>query len=185
MQPQQGISIAIIRDPKFELQQENRENKDVTLLTRNYQNLENLIYLIESSGQKTDANYLRLAKLNRLKVLMELSINMVGRNYKDISTDERNKLEMQANRYHATYPLPGEEMPLYDVNEKGKKCIRLPIIIVKNEGAALIDINKKFRIDPNHFLKLYTNKLVDHAEDTTGLKFDNITVTIPSMLIIY
>jgi hypothetical protein len=99
MQPQQGISMAIISDPKFELQHDNRENKDVTLLTKNYQNLENLISMIENSGEnKSDGDYLRLAKLNRLKVILELCMSMVGRKYNEIGTDERKKLEMQANR---------------------------------------------------------------------------------------
>ena len=101
---------------------------------------------------------------------MELSMKMVGRNYKDIGNIERNSLEMQANRFNTTYPLPGEEKPLEEINEKGVRQLRMPLKIVQEDGLAKIDINAKYRIDPSEFLTIYTNKLINHAQDSTGLQ---------------
>jgi hypothetical protein len=176
MQPKNGINMAIIKDSKSNgedlLDPKNlNKNNEVTLLTKNYQNLEELVAYLEENSDKNEQNDLKLAKINRLRVLMELSMSMIGRKYKDINTDERKRLEEKADRFRTIYPLPGEEIPLYELNdETGKKQLRLPIKIVKEDGAAKIDINQKFRIDPNDFLALYANKLIDHAQDSTGLK---------------
>lgn len=174
MRPEQGISMAIIRDPKPTDGQHSGNSDDkqreVTLLTKNYQNLEYLVTCIEDNPNMDDKDHLRLAKLNRLKVLMELSMNLVGRKYYDIKTDDRNKMELQANRFHTTYPLPGEEIPLEEIDENGKRRVRLPIKIINEDGIAKIDINNKHIIDPNEFLTLYTNRLVIHAQDSTGLQ---------------
>ncbi len=73
-------------------------NENQVLLKTNYQDLENLINTL--TVDNSDENYLKIAKLNRLKVLMELSMKMVGRKYKEISDEERNILETEANRFH-------------------------------------------------------------------------------------
>ena len=56
----------------------------------------------------------------------------------------------------------------------------MPLKIVSKEGVAKIDINDNYQIDPSEFLTLYTQKLVDYAQTTTGLKFTNITLAIPA-----
>ncbi len=117
-----------------------------------------------------DSNYLKIAKLNRLKVLMETSMKIVGRPYNDISNEERNTLELEANRFHTTYPLPGEEVLLEEIDENNETHVRMPLKIVQEDGMAKLDVNDNYRIDPGEFLTLYTNKLVNHAEETTGLK---------------
>ena len=148
MQPEQGINMAIIRDPKNQsAENQQLQKNEVTLLTKNYQNLEDLVNYIENKLIPSDNDYLHLAKLNRLRVLMELSLAMVGRNYFDISTDERNKLEFQANRFHNTYPLPGETQSLQETDEK--KLLRMPLKIVKEDGVPKIDISNRYIIDPN------------------------------------
>ena len=179
MEGKDGINMAIIKgvsseyndDPNLSQSQRNKmrgEKNEQVLLKQNYQNLEELIgHLMVDDA---DENYLKLAKLNRLKVLMELSMKMVGRNYKDIGNIERNSLEMQANRFNTTYPLPGEEKPLEEINEKGVRQLRMPLKIVQEDGLAKIDINAKYRIDPSEFLTIYTNKLINHAQDSTGLQ---------------
>ncbi len=179
MEGKDGINMAIIKgvsseyndDPNLTQSQRNKmrgEKNEQVLLKQNYQNLEDLInHLMVNDA---DENYLKLAKLNRLKVLMEMSMKMVGRNYKDIGNIERNSLEMQANRFNTTYPLPGEEIPLEEINEKGVRQIRMPLKIVQEDGLAKIDINAKYRIDPSEFLTIYTNKLINHAQDSTGLQ---------------
>jgi hypothetical protein len=179
MEGKDGINMAIIKgvsseyndDPNLTQAQRNKmrgEKNEQVLLKQNYQNLEDLInHLMVNDA---DENYLKLAKLNRLKFLMELSMKMVGRNYKDIGNIERNSLEMQANRFNTTYPLPGEEIPLEEINEKGVRQIRMPLKIVQEDGLAKIDINAKYRIDPSEFLTIYTNKLINHAQDSTGLQ---------------
>ena len=101
---------------------------------------------------------------------MELSLKMVGRKYKEIGDDERTTLELEANRFQSTYPLPGEEEPIYEDGENGDTILRMPLKIVHEEGEAKIDINNKLRIDPVDFITLYTNKLVNHAQDSTGLE---------------
>ena len=179
MEGKDGINMAIIKgvsseyndDPNLTQSARNRmrgEKSEQVLLKQNYQNLEDLIgHLMVNDS---DENYLKLAKLNRLKVLMELSMKMVGRNYKDIGNVERNSLEMQANRFNTTYPLPGEEHPIEEINEKGVRQLRMPLKIVQEDGLAKIDINAKYRIDPSEFLTIYTNKLIHHAQDSTGLQ---------------
>ena len=174
-----GINMAIIKgvsseydaDPNLTQSARNRmrgEKDEQILLKQNYQNLEELISHLMISDN--DENYLKIAKLNRLKVLMEMSMKMVGRKYKDIGNVERITLEVQANRFHTTYPLPGEEKPLFEINEKGAKVIRHPLKIVQEDGMAKIDINAKYRIDPSEFLSIYTNRLINHAQDSTGLQ---------------
>lgn len=178
MEGKNGINMAIIKggstdfenNPNLsELEKTKLRNEpdDQVLLRQNYQNLEGLInHLME---KETDENYLKLAKLNRLKVLMELSMKMVGRKYKDIGNQERNTLDLQANRFHTTYPLPGEETALEEIDENGNKTARMPLKVVSEDGAAKIDVNDKYRIDPSEFLKIYTTKLINHAQDSTGL----------------
>ena len=165
MEGKNGINVAIIKgDPNQGLTSEDEK----VLLKKNYQNLEELIQTL--MADQRDDNYLKLAKLNRLKVLMELSMKMVGRKYKDIKNDERNTLELEANRFHTTYPLPGELVPLEEVDAKGVKRTRMPLKIVDEDGAAKIDINAKYRLDPSDFITLYTKRLINHAEDSTGLQ---------------
>lgn len=176
MEGKNGVNMAIIKDVIIESDLENiegepSEKREAILLRKNYQNLEELIHhLMSQPDADSDSNYLKLAKLKRLKVLMEMCMKMVGRKYNDIGQEERGNLELEANRYHSTYPLPGEEIPLEEVDEQtGKRQSRLPIKIVQEEGAAKIDINTQFKIDPAEFLKIYTSKLINHAQDSTGL----------------
>lgn len=180
MEGKNGINMAIIKDKSGQGEnlrgsledggaiKLNNKNDEQVLLRQNYQNLEDLINTLMEKD--SEDNYLKLAKLNRLKVLMELSMKMVGRKYKDISKDERNTLDLQANRFHTTYPLPGEEISLEETDENGKKRIRMPLKIVNEDGAAKIDINDKFRIEPSEFIKIYSSKLINHAQDSTGLE---------------
>lgn len=168
MEGNNGVNMAIIKsknknsDPSSKL----KANEEV-LLRKNYQNLEELISIMIEKGN--DENYLKLAKLYRLKVLIELATKMIGRKYKDISDDERNALDMHANRFHTTYPMPGEEQPLEELDEDGRVQTRLPLKIVQHDTMAKIDLNDKFLIDPADFLKIYTNKIIDHAHETSGL----------------
>ena len=128
---------------------------------------------------------------------------MVGRTYQDISNEERSNLELEANRFHTTFPLPGEELLSEETNEKGEKQLRMPIKIVQVDGLVKIDLNNFYQIEPNDFLQMYTRKLFNHAQESTGLKlfffylkfsldqenlnydiqnirFDNVTVAIPA-----
>jgi len=172
-----GVNMAIIKDvineselENFDSSQNPDEKREAILLRKNYQNLEELIqHLMSQPDADSDANYLKLAKLKRLKVLMEMSMKMVGRKYNDIGNEERSTLELEANRYHSTYPLPGEEMPLEEVDDQGVKRVRMPIKVIQDEGAAKIDVNAQYKIDPAEFLKIYTSKLINHAQDSTGL----------------
>lgn len=178
MQGKDGVNMAIIKDVIREEDNTDPNNLDpnhipegkreAILLRKNYQNLEELIQHLLAQPE-SEENYLKLAKLNRLKVLMEMSMKMVGRKYKDIGNEERSTLEMEGNRYHSTYPLPGEEKPLEEEDENGKKRIRMPIKVVQDGGAAKIDVNAQYKIDPSEFLKIYTSKLINHAQDSTGL----------------
>lgn len=168
MEGNNGVNMAIIKANNKESDNKtNTENDDQILLRKKYQNLEELISGLMQKG--SDENYLKLAKLYRLKVLIELAMKMVGRKYKDISNDERNALEMHANRFHTTYPMPGEEQPLEELDENGNTRTRLPIKIVQHETLAKIDLNDKFIIDPADLLKIYSNKIIDHAHESTGL----------------
>lgn len=192
MEGKNGVNMAIIKDVIVESELEDMddvggglppvavgsgsggEKREAILLRKNYQNLEELIHhLMSLPDADSDATYLKLAKLKRLKVLMEMCMKMVGRKYNDIGNEERSALEIEANRYHSTYPLPGEEIPLEEVEEGSDgtmhRRVRLPIKIVQDEGAAKIDINAQFKIDPADFLKIYTSKLINHAQDSTGL----------------
>jgi hypothetical protein len=160
-----GINMAILRstDP-------SNKNGEQTLLVKNYQNLEEMIEKLEADHKNYDDNYIKIAKMNRLKVLMELSMKMVGLSYKDFSKNERKTMELEANRYHTTYPLPGEEDPLEVVDANGKKRVRMPLEVANDNGAAKIDVNNKYLIDPSEFITIYASKLIDHAHDTTGLE---------------
>lgn len=167
-----GINMAIIKGLAPEHVQDpdkQDETDEQILLKKNYQNLEELISQTMLSDEN-DSHYLIIAKLNRLKVLMELSMRMVGRSYQDIGHEERGTLELEANRFHTTFPLPGEEVLMEEVNEKGLKQVRMPIKIVQSDGTAKIDINKFYQIEPSEFLTMYTKKLLNHAHETTGLK---------------
>ena len=71
-------------------------------------------------------------------------------------------------------PLPGEEQPLEEVVDvDGKKTtrVRMPLKVAarQRDGAANIDVNAQHLIDPAQFLKIYTSKLINHAQDSTGL----------------
>lgn len=168
MEGNNGVNMAIIKSKNrnVDLSAKIKTNEEV-LLRKNYQNLEELISIMIQKD--TDENYLKLAKLYRLKVLIEMAMKMIGRKYKEIGDDERNALEMHANRFHTTYPMPGEEQPLEELDEHGKVRTRLPIKIVQHDTMAKIDLNDKFLIDPADFLKVYSNKIIDHAHETTGL----------------
>lgn len=106
MEGGKGINLAIVKgkienesDPLDEnYQNQNTNNENQVLLKTNYHDLENFINTL--TVDNSDENYLKIAKLNRLKVLMELSMKMVGRKYKEISDEERNILETEANRFH-------------------------------------------------------------------------------------
>lgn len=183
MEGKNGIYMAIIKGttPEFidinnNIIQKNNlrgEKDEQILLRKNYQNLEDLIN--HTMGYDDyDSHYLKIAKLNRLKVIMEASMKIVGRPFNDVSNEERNNLELEANRFHTTYPLPGEEVLLEEIDGDGEKHVRMPLKIVQDEGMAKIDINDNYQIDPSEFLTLYTNKLVSYAEDTTGLKVNNL-----------
>ena len=183
MEGKHGIHMAIIKGASeyIELgdnlmndkESLRRETDEQILLKKNYQNLEDLINHTMSYNDY-DTHYLKIAKLNRLKVLMETSMKIVGRPYNDISNEERNTLELEANRFHTTYPLPGEEVLLEEIRENGERHVRMPLKIIQEDGAAKVDINESYRIDPSEFVTLYTNKLVNHAEESTGLKVNKI-----------
>jgi hypothetical protein len=138
-------------------------------MKKNFQNLEELISQTMLSDEN-DSHYLMIAKLNRLKVLMELSMKLIGRTFADISHEERYNLELEANRFHTTFPLPGEESLIEEINQKGEKQIRMPIKILQLDGITKIDINNFYQIEPSEFLTLYTKKLFNHAYNSTGLK---------------
>ena len=179
MEGKNGIYIAIIKGTTSELDVDESmnshknklrgEKEEQILLRKNYQNLEELI--THTMGYDDyDSHYLKIAKLNRLKVLMEASMKIVGRPFNDISNEERTNLELEANRFHTTYPLPSEEVLLEETDDNGEISVRMPLKIVQEDGMAKIDINDNFIIDPSEFLTIYTTKLVNYAEETTGLK---------------
>lgn len=179
MEGKHGINMAIIKDvaPEQDLDSidkpvENLDQQEQVLLKKNYQNLEELIGKTMLADEN-DSHYLMIAKLNRLKVLMELSMKMVGRSYHDIGSDERSNLELQANRFHTTFPLPGEENLIEEINEKGEKTVRMPLKIVQSDGTAKIDINNFYQIDPGEFLTMYAKRLFNHAHESTGLQVIN------------
>lgn len=184
MEGKNGIYIAIIKGTSAEyvdvgdsMKSKIRgEKEEQILLRKNYQNLEDLIN--HTMGYDDyDSHYLKIAKLNRLKVLMELSMEIVGRPFNDIGNEERTTLELEANRFHTTYPLPGEEVLMEEKDAYGDDQVRMPLKIVADDGLAKIDINDNFQIDPSEFLTLYTQKLVNYAQDTTGLKVFGIFIT--------
>lgn len=190
MEGKNGVNMAIIKDIMSESSGDDAissgaKKREAVLLRKNYQNLEELIQYLMSE-KNVDANYLKLAKLNRLKVLMELSMKMVGRKYNDIGGDERRTLEFEANRFHSTYPLPGEEKPLPDELDEttGTMRPRMAIKIATDDGNAKIDLNAKYLIDPAEFLKIYTSKLVNHAQDSTGLVVKAVSSDLMSMLLL-
>lgn len=180
MEGKNGIYLAIIKGTTSELDLDESinshknnkmrgEKEEQILLRKNYQNLEDLI--THTMGYDDyDSHYLKIAKLNRLKVLMETSMKIVGRPFNDISNEERTNLELEANRFHTTYPLPSEEVLLEEMDDSGEKSVRMPLKIVQEDGMAKIDINDNFVVDPSDFLTIYTTKLVEYAEETTGLK---------------
>ena len=66
--------------------------------------------------------------------------------------------------------MPGEEIPLEEINKNGDKQVRLPLKIIPNEDSnAKIDINDKYFVDPSEFLTIYAGQIVNSAQDTTGL----------------
>ncbi len=171
MEGKNGIYMAIIKGTAAEARGEEQ-----ILLRKNYQNLEELISHTMAYDDY-DSHYLKLVKLNRLKVLMELCMKVVGRPFNDIGHEERSNLELEANRFHTTYPLPGEEVL---VREAGGERVRMPLAIVAEEGQAKVALNEHLRLDPADFLTLYTHKLLEYAHATTGLHFANITLAIPA-----
>ena len=173
MEGKNGIYIAIIKGTTSELDVDESmnshknklrgEKEEQILLRKNYQNLEELI--THTMGYDDyDSHYLKIAKLNRLKVLMEASMKIVGRPFNDISNEERTNLELEANRFHTTYPLPSEEVLLEETDDNGEISVRMPLKIVQEDGMAKIDINDNFIIDPSEFLTIYTTKLVNTDE---------------------
>ncbi len=124
MEGKNGIYMAIIKGTLAEPVAGGKDEQ--ILLRKNYQNLEDLI-CHTMAYDDYDSHYLKLAKLNRLKVLMELCMKIVGRPFNDISHEERTNLELEANRFHTTYPLPGEEVLLQEV-----KFLKIPFFNLKN-----------------------------------------------------
>jgi len=135
MEGKNGIYMAIIKGTAAEARGEEQ-----ILLRKNYQNLEELISHTMAYDDY-DSHYLKLAKLNRLKVLMELCMKVVGRPFNDIGHEERSNLELEANRFHTTYPLPGEEVL---VREAGGERVRMPLALALktsvNEAADRDDV---------------------------------------------
>jgi hypothetical protein len=172
LEGKKGVYLALTKG--FTSDSFNKE--DIALVKKNYQNLENLISSLiiehnenDEDDDEFDASVLRIAKLNRFKVLMDLSLKMIGRPFIEISTSEMSALESEANRYHSTYPLPGEEALLEELNERNEFQTRMPIKIVCNDGEAVIDLNNIYRIKPDEFLANYIKNLIEYSENTTGL----------------
>ena len=115
-------------------------------------------------------SYLKLAKLNRIKVLIEISLKIVDRSYIEISTQERNSLESDLNRYYTTYPMPGEETLLEETDTDNDDDFRMPLKIINEEGVAKIDINETYIIDPFKFLVTYLAKMFDYLEYISGVE---------------
>ena len=120
-----------------------------------HKNLEDLIENLANNDESED-NYLKMAKLNRLKVISELSVKLIGRKFRELNEEERSRLETEANRFSSTHPIPDEE--------------ENPIKLVEENGVAKIEINENVRIDPDEFIKIYTNKMINHAQDSTGIQ---------------
>ena len=164
MEGKNGISMAIVAATSMRslnnsnLKQTESVNEQI-LIPENYQNLVELIENL-SNDTKND-KYLKMANLNRLKVISELSMKLIGRKYRELSDEEINRLEIEANRFHSSYPLPGEE-------DK-----ETPIRIVEQYGDSKIEINKKFRVNPEEFVKIYTNRMIDNAQEFTGLQVNS------------
>lgn len=115
---------------------------------------------------------MKLAKLNRIKVLIEISFKIVDRSYIEISTQERSSLELALNRYYTTYPMPGEEVLLEDTDSDNEDELRTPLKIINDEGVAKIDINETYVIDPFKFLVTYLAKMFDYLEYVSGVEVD-------------
>ncbi len=94
-----GINLAIIKgnNQKKKIEKEDIYQSSNALLNKNYKNLEKIIRKLIK--ERNTENFLKILNLNRLKVLIELSIKTVGRKYTEISDEERNILEIHANRY--------------------------------------------------------------------------------------
>ncbi len=126
-------------------------------------------------------SYLKLAKTCRVQVLMEASFKLIGRAYTEISNTEKTTLESELNRYYTTYPLPGEEVLLEELDDStGEYERRMPLRIINDEGAVKIDINDTYQIDPCDFLIIYLRKMMSYVKHESGLKVNSVAVAVPS-----
>ena len=164
MEGKKGVFIGIIKGL-------NADNADLVLIKKNYHNLENLTdSLLNGSEDEDDLlNYLKLAKLNRLRILMDLSLKLIGRSFAELGPKEKRMLELEANRFQSTYPLPGEETLVEEIDEDGGVNTRMPIVLDEDAGAPVIDINCAYRLNPDQFLMLYSRKLLQDVEKSTGI----------------
>jgi molecular chaperone DnaK (HSP70) len=104
--------------------------------------------------------------------------------YLDISNEEKNLLEIIANRYQKTHPLPEEysassSQNIFREKKEPNNSNSRRLKIVEDNGASKVDINERYLVDPSEFLTIYTGRMIDEAEESTG-KFDNVTVTVPA-----
>jgi hypothetical protein len=167
MEAKFGTHIALTKG--FDPQQFNKN--DLQHFKETLFNLEFMINkLVGMENDEDERIYLQIAKLNRLKVLLELSSRIVGRPFIEISESEMNMLESEANRFYCTYPLPGEEVLLKEHSNKSNQIkFRLPIKIIEENGDAIFDINDTYFIRPNEFLAIYLKKIIEYTKETTGL----------------
>jgi hypothetical protein len=89
METKHGIHMAVIGS-------HSGPNNDQLLVENNYSNLERLIDELGKNELRVERNagenYARVAKLNRLKVLIELSMKIVGRKYKGNKKSNTNSI---------------------------------------------------------------------------------------------
>jgi molecular chaperone DnaK (HSP70) len=79
-----------------------------------------------------------------------------------------------------TYPLPEEDSPSPKQTVRENKATNgRQLKIVEDNGHPKVDINERYRVDPSEFLTMYTSRMIDEAEESTG-EFDNVTVTVPA-----
>lgn len=120
-------------------------------------------------------SYLKIAKINRVRVLLEVSLKLIARLFIEISQREIHFLESELNRFYTTYPMPGEECLLEEYNEDEEQMERrMPLKIIDDKGSPKIDINEAFQIDPYDFLAVYLKKMMNYLKFISELKVKSL-----------
>jgi hypothetical protein len=155
--------MAILKDNHDEKGNSKTASNPILMETTHHDLDEIIDKMIEStnnSTENTDEKYKKINKINQLKTLIQLSMQLVGKTYGELLNDEIEALEMEANR----------SLNLLSSNNGGLKEIEIIEDDDDEDGLCKILTNTNLKIDPEEFLRIYTSKLVNYAENSTGLK---------------